>query len=108
VRYLACCQLPDDTDITINASGLLDLNGFGENVRNSSSMGDLDTGSAAFCPSRHHCERNTNSQAIISGRMSVLSNPIINTVGHHFRRTYGSMHRSSARWVTKNGVEKCR
>ena len=34
VRYLRCCQLPDDTDITINASGLLDLNGFGDNVRN--------------------------------------------------------------------------
>src|SRR4030095_4986615 len=32
VRYLACCQLPDNTDITINASGLLDLNGFGENI----------------------------------------------------------------------------
>jgi len=28
VRYLHCCQLPDDTDVTINASGLLDLNGF--------------------------------------------------------------------------------
>src|SRR6185503_6244933 len=30
VRFLACCQLPDDTDITINSSGLLDLNDMNE------------------------------------------------------------------------------
>ncbi|HKX60516.1 MAG TPA: autotransporter-associated beta strand repeat-containing protein, partial [Verrucomicrobiae bacterium] len=34
VRYLRCCQLPDNTDVTINVSGLLDLNDFGQNVRN--------------------------------------------------------------------------
>jgi autotransporter-associated beta strand protein len=87
VRYLACCQLPDDTDITINASGLLDLNGFGENVGDIILNGGdiaaplpgsiLPTGDITV-------NRNTNSQAIISGRMSVLSNPIINVTGHFF------------------------
>ena len=87
VRYLHCCQLPDDTDITINASGLLDLNGFGENVRNLIfNGGDVDAPSpGSILPTGDiTVNRNTNSQAIISGRMSVLSSPIINVTGHYF------------------------
>ena len=87
VRYLHCCQLPDDTDITINASGLLDLNGFGENVRNIIfNGGDLDAPSpGSILPVGDiTVNANLNSQAVISGRMSVLSNPIINVTGHNF------------------------
>lgn len=87
VRFLRCCQLPDDTDVTINASGLLDLNGFGQNVRNIIlNGGDIDTAATgSILPSDNiTVNRNTNSQAIISGRMSVLSNPIINVTGHFF------------------------
>ena len=71
----------------INASGLLDLNGFGQNVHNlifnggdvaAPSPGSiLPTGDLTVNP-------NTNSQAIVSGRMSVLSNPIIDVTGHFF------------------------
>jgi autotransporter-associated beta strand protein len=87
VRYLRCCQLPDDTDVTINASGLLDLNGFGDNVRNIVfNGGDLATEAAgSILPTGDiTVNRNTNSQAVISGRMSLLSNPIINVTGHFF------------------------
>jgi autotransporter-associated beta strand protein len=108
VRYLACCQLPDDTDITINASGLLDLNGFGENVGDIIFNGGdiaaplpgsiLPTGDITV-------NRNTNSQAIISGRMSVLSNPIIDVTGHFFSP---DLHITAlvigAGGITKNGV----
>src|SRR4030095_9876263 len=87
VRYLHCCQLPDDTAITINASGLLDLNGFGENVGNIIfNGGDLDAPlPGSILPTGNiTVNANTNSQAIITGRMSVLSNPIINVTGHNF------------------------
>jgi autotransporter-associated beta strand protein len=86
VRLLRVSQLPDDTDITINASGLLDLNGFGENVRNIIlNGGDIATGVASLLPVGDiTVNANTNSQAIISGRLSVLSNPIINVTGHNF------------------------
>src|SRR5205823_5235004 len=74
VRYLHCCQLPDDTDVTINASGLLDLNGFGENVRNLTfNGGDLDTGTGSILPIGDiTVNANTNSQAIISGAVLAL------------------------------------
>lgn len=87
VRYLHCCQLPDDTVVTINASGLLDLNGFGENVNDIIfNGGDIDAPSpGSILPTGDiTVNRNTNSQAIISGRMSVLSNPIIDVTGHFF------------------------
>ena len=87
VRYLRSSQIPDNIDVTVNASGLLDLNGFGENVRNITlNGGDI----AAPLPGSIlpigdiTVNRNTNSQAIISGRMSVLSNPIIDVTGHYF------------------------
>ncbi len=107
VRYLRVSQLPDDTDITINASGLLDLNNFGENVRNIIfNGGDLDTGTGSILPIGNiTVNRNTNSQAIISGRMSVLSNPIIDVTGHFFSpdlsitaQLFGTGN------LTKNGV----
>jgi len=85
VRFLSCCQLPPDTDITINSSGLLDLNGFGQNVRNITlNGGDIDAPSpGSILPTGDiTVNRNTNSPAIIGGRMSVLSNPIINVTGH--------------------------
>ena len=86
VQYLHGSQLPDDTDITINASGLLDLNGFGENVRNLIfNGGDIDTGAAgSILPTGDiTVNGNANSIAVISGRLSVLSNPIINVTGHN-------------------------
>lgn len=108
VRYLRCCQLPDDTDVTVNASGLLGLNGFGENVGNIIlNGGDIDaplpgsilpTGDITVSP-------NTNSQAIISGRMSVLSNPIINVTGHYFSPDLRiTAQLIGAGGFTKNGV----
>jgi len=108
VRYLHCCQLPDDTDVTINASGLLDLNNFGENVRNLIfNRGDIDTGTAgSILPTGDIIvNANTNSQAVIAGRLSVLSNPIINVTGHFFSpdlRIDAQLH--GAGGFTKNGV----
>lgn len=86
VRWLRCCQLPDDTEITINSSGLLDLNGFGENVGDLVfNGGDITTGAGSILPIGNiTVNSNNNSQAIISGRMSVLSNPIIDVTGHFF------------------------
>src|SRR5262249_3246378 len=87
VRWLRSSQLPDDTDITINASGLADLNGFGENVRNLIfNGGDLDAPApASILPTGNiTVNSNANSMAVISGRMSVLSSPIINVTGHYF------------------------
>lgn len=108
VRYLACCQLPDDTDITINASGLLDLNGFGDNIRHMIFDGGdvaaplpgsiLPTGNITV-------NANLQSQAIISGRMSVLSNPIIDVTGHNFSPDLSiTAMLIGAGTLTKNGV----
>ncbi|MBI1840884.1 MAG: autotransporter-associated beta strand repeat-containing protein [Verrucomicrobia bacterium] len=107
VRWLQCCQLPDDTDITINASGLVDLNGFGQNVRNLIfNGGDIDTGAGSILPIGDiTVNRNTNSQAIISGRMSVLSSPIINVTGHFFSPDLAiNAQLFGAGGITKNGV----
>ena len=108
VRYLACCQLPDDTDVTINASGLLDLNGFGDNVRNLIfNGGDVNAPSpGSILPIGDiTVNANTNSQAVISGHMSLLSNPIINTVGHSFSPDLRiDAQLTGAGGFTKNGV----
>jgi fibronectin-binding autotransporter adhesin len=108
VRYLACCQLPDTTDITINASGLLDLNGFGDNVRNLIfNGGDLDAPSpGSILPIGDiTVNANTNSQAIISGRMSLLSSPIINVTGHFFSPDFNiTATLFGGGGFTKNGV----
>jgi autotransporter-associated beta strand protein len=86
VVMLQCCQLPDDTDITINASGLVDLNGFSENVANITlNGGDLDAPGPRRLPLGNiTVNQNTNSQATISGRMSLNSSPIIDVTGHYF------------------------
>lgn len=87
VRWLRCCQVPDDTDITVNASGLVDLNGFGQNVHNLVfNGGDVDAPSpGSILPTGEiTVNRNPNSQGIITGRMSVLSNPAIDVTGHFF------------------------
>jgi autotransporter-associated beta strand protein len=108
VRFLRCCQLPDDTDVTINASGLLDLNGFGQNVRNIIlNGGDIDTAAAgSILPTGNIIvNANTNSIAFIDGRLSVLSNPIINVTGHYLSpdvRINALVH--GAGGFTKNGV----
>jgi autotransporter-associated beta strand protein len=107
VRFLACCQLPTDTDITINASGLLDLNGFGQNVSDIIfNGGDIATGAGSILPIGNiTVNRNTNSQAVISGRMSVLSNPIINVTGHNFSPDLSiTAQLFGAGGLTKNGV----
>ena len=108
VRWLQCCQFPDDTDITINASGLVDLNGFGENVRNLIfNGGDLDAPSpGSILPIGDiTVNANTNSKAFISGRMSVLSNPIINVTGHYFSADLSiTAVLFGAGGFTKNGV----
>ncbi len=108
VRYFQCCQLPDDTDITINASGLLDLNGFGENIGDIIfNGGDLDAPSpGSILPTGNiTVNRNTNSQAIITGRLSVLSSPIIDVTGHFFSpdlRIDAVLFGGGS--ITKNGV----
>jgi len=108
VRYLRNSQLPDDTDVTINASGLLDLNGFGENVRNLIFNGghvDAPSPGSILPVGDITVNADTNSVAVISGRMSVLSNPIIDVTGHHFSpdlRIDAQLHGSGG--FTKNGV----
>ena len=108
VRWLRSSQLPDDTDITINASGLLDLNGFGENVRNLIfNGGDVDAPSpGSILPTGDiTVNRNTNSQAVISGRMSVLTSPIIDVTGHFFSPDLSiTAVLTGAGGMTKNGV----
>ena len=108
VRYLRCCQLPDDTDMTINASGLLDLNGFGDNVSDIIlNGGDISTAVAgSILPTGNiTVNRNTNSQATISGRMSVLSSPIIDVTGHFFSPDLNiTALLFGAGNLTKNGV----
>jgi fibronectin-binding autotransporter adhesin len=107
VRWLRASQVPDDTDITLNSSGLADLNGFGENVRHLSfNGGDVNTQSAgSILPTGDiTVHPNTNSQAIISGRMSVLSSPIIDVTGHFFSpdlKLDAQLH--GAGGLTKNG-----
>ncbi len=108
VRFLRSSQLPDNTDVTINASGLLDLNGFGENVGDIIfNGGDIDAPSpGSILPTGDiTVNRNTNSQAIISGRMSVLSNPIINVTGHFYSPDLlMGAQLTGAGGFTKNGV----
>ena len=108
VRSLACCQLPGDTDVTINASGLLDLNGFTENVGDIIfNGGDIDAPSpGAILPAGNiTVNRNTNSQAIISGRMNLVSSPIIDVTGHFFSADLSiTAVLFGAGGLTKNGV----
>lgn len=108
VRYLRCCQLPDDTDITINASGLLDLNGFGDNVGDIIlNGGDIDAPApGSILPTGNiTVNRNTNSIAVISGRMSVLSSPIIDVTGHFWSPDLSiTAVLIGAGDLTKNGV----
>ena len=108
VRWLRCCQLPSSTDLTINASGLVDLNGFGQNVRNITfNGGDLDAPDpGSILPTGDiTVNRNTNSQAILSGNMSLLSNPIIDVTGHFFSPDLKINARlTGAGGFTKNGV----
>lgn len=108
VRFLQNAQLPSDTDITVNASGLLDLDGFGQNVRNI-----IFNGGEVAAPSPGSIlptgditvNRNTNSQAVLSGRMSVLSNPIIDVTGHFFSPDLKlDAQLTGAGGFTKNGV----
>jgi autotransporter-associated beta strand protein len=86
VQFLAAVQLPDDTDVTLNTSGLLDLNGFGQNVRNLifNGGGNIDAPAPGSLLAIGDITVNptTNALAVISGRMSVLSNPIINITTH--------------------------
>ncbi|HEU0010776.1 MAG TPA: autotransporter-associated beta strand repeat-containing protein, partial [Verrucomicrobiae bacterium] len=90
------------------ASGLLDLNGFGENVRNLIfNGGDVDAPlPGSILPTGDiTVNRNTNSRAIISGRMSVLSSPIINVTGHFFSPDLSiTAILIGAGNLTKNGV----
>jgi fibronectin-binding autotransporter adhesin len=108
VRWLRASQVPDDTDITLNASGLADLNGFGENVRHLVfNGGDLAAPSpGSILPTGDlTVNRNLNSQAILSGHMSVLSNPVIHATGHFFSpdlRIDALLH--GAGGFTKNGA----
>ncbi len=108
VRYLQCCQLPDDTDVLINAAGLMDLNGFGENVGEIIlNGGDIDAPSpGSILPTGDiTVTGNTISQSIISGRMSVLSNPIINVSGHFFSPDLSiTAQLFSSGGITKTGV----
>jgi len=108
VQYVRCCQLPDDTDITLNSSGLLDLNGFGDNIGDLIfNGGDVDAPlPGSILPTGNiTVNRNTNSQSIISGRMSVLSSPIIDVTGHHFSPDLNiTAVLIGAGSLTKNGV----
>jgi autotransporter-associated beta strand protein len=108
VRWLQCCQLPDDTDITINASGLLDLNGFDEATGNLTfNGGDVDAPSPGdiFPSGEITVNRNTNSQAVINGRMNVERSPIINVTGHFFSPDIQiNAQLFGAGGFTKNGV----
>jgi autotransporter-associated beta strand protein len=107
VLFVACCQLPDDTDVTMNASGLLDLNGFGQNVRNLIfNGGDVDAPPpGSILPAGDvTVNANANSRAVISGRMSVLSNPIFNVTGHSWSPDLRiSAQLYGAGGLTKNG-----
>jgi autotransporter-associated beta strand protein len=87
VRSLACCQLPEGTSVTVNSSGLFDVNGFSEAVGGIVfNGGDIDAPSPGDirATSTITVNRNTNSQAIISGRMRILGNQIIDVTGHNF------------------------
>jgi autotransporter-associated beta strand protein len=87
VRLLRDQQLPNDEEVTINASGLLDVNGFDQNVGHLIfNGGDLDAPSPGrILPLANiTVHPNTNSQSVISGRMGVASTPIIDVTGSFF------------------------
>jgi autotransporter-associated beta strand protein len=107
VRNLFCCQLPNDIQITINASGLLDLNGFNETMGNLIlNGGDVQTGVGIISPTGNlTVNRNTNSQAVISGQMSLFGSPIIDVTGHSFSPDLSiTAQVSGSGSFTKNGV----
>jgi autotransporter-associated beta strand protein len=86
VLYLQSSQLPDATDITLNASGLLNLNGFTEIVHNLVfNGGDITTGAGSIVPGGNIAvNQNPISQAVISGGLNVTNSPTINVTGHFF------------------------
>lgn len=108
VRSLACCQLPDATEVTINSSGLFDANGFSEAVGDITfNGGDIDTASAGDIRSTGviTVNRSTNSQAVISGHMILSGNQVIDVTGHFFSpdlRIAAQVTGSGS--FTKNGI----
>jgi len=107
VRWLRARQVPEDTDITLNSSGLADLNGLDETVRHLIfNGGDVNTRDAgSILPTGNlTVNPNTGSPAVISGRMSVLSDPVIEVTGHFFSpdlRIDALLHGAGS--LTKNG-----
>jgi len=80
VQLRAGNQLPNDTDITINASGLLNFDGFSDAVRHLILNGghvDAPSPGSVVLLGNITANANTNSPGFISGRMSVTSDPII-------------------------------
>jgi autotransporter-associated beta strand protein len=87
VRLLRDHQLPNDEEVTIHASGLLDINGFDQNVGHLVlNGGDLDAPSPGrILPLANiTVNPNTNSPSVIGGRMAVASNPVIDVTGSFF------------------------
>jgi len=107
VRLLNDQQLPNDEEITIYASGLLDLNGFDQNV------GDIIlNGGHIDAPSPGRllplgdiaANANTNAVALIEGRMSIASNPILDVASGNFSPDLRiSAQLFGAGGLTKNG-----
>jgi autotransporter-associated beta strand protein len=102
-------QLPDNIQITINASGLLWMSGYSDTVGDIIFNGGDIEGVLALNPTitptgNITVNRNTNSQANITVRMNLSNSPIIDVTGHSFSpdlRIDGQLF--GAGGFTKNG-----
>ncbi len=110
VRYVNANgnQIQISVPITINSSGLLDLNGHSDDLGDLTfNGGHITTGAGTLNLNGNvTANANTNSQAIIDGQMSISSPWIFNTVGHHFSPDLiiNAAISGVGGGITKNGV----
>jgi len=107
VREMGANQINSSVPITLNSSGLLDLNNFNDAIGALTfSGGHLTTGTGTATLTGNVTDNsNTNSQAVIDGKISMSATRIFDTIGHFFSPDLKiNAMVSGAGGITKNGV----
>ena len=107
VRETAGNQINANVPIIINSSGLLDLNGFSDDLGTLTfSGGHVTTGTGLLTAAGNlTANANTNGMAVIDGKVALSSSRILDTVGHYYSPDLQvNATISGVGGITKNGV----
>ena len=107
VRETVSNQININVPITINSSGLLDLNGVSDDVGTLTfNGGHVTTGAGSLTAGGNiTANSNTNGMAVIDGKMALGATRIVNTVGHYYSPDLLiNATISGVGGITKNGV----